>query len=57
MDKLFEEKDRLELKGKDINTQIQDNREYRNPRIGERLIKSFGIEEYGTYFPQEKKIN
>lgn len=53
MDKLFIAQDRLEAKGKDFNSSIQGGREYRNPRICEKLIEAFNIKEYGTNFTKE----
>lgn len=50
MDSLFESKAKQEAKGKDFNTSIQSGREYRNPRIGEKLIEVYNIKEYGTNF-------
>lgn len=53
MDNLFEMKKLLKSKGKDFNKSIQAGREYRNPRIGEKLIEMYGIKEYGTNLPKE----
>lgn len=55
MDGLFEIKAKQEKKGlPDFNTRIQEGREYRNPRICERLVENFKIRQYGTNFPKEK---
>ena len=53
MDMLFDAKLALEKRGKDINASIQGGKEYRNPRIGERLIERYDIKEYGTNLPQD----
>lgn len=53
MDSLFEFKARLEAKGKDFNTSIQSGREYRNPRICEKLIEYWNIRQYGTNLPRD----
>lgn len=47
---LFEAKLKLEEKGKNVNmnASIQGGREYRNPRICEKLIDAYEIKEYGT---------
>jgi hypothetical protein len=51
MDDLFAKKARFESEGKDFNTGIQRGREYRNPRICEKLIEAFDIKQYGTNLP------
>ena len=48
MDVLFASKARFEAEGKDFNSDIQKGREYRNPRICEKLIETLGIKQYGT---------
>lgn len=53
MDDLFEMKNILKQRGKDINMSIQAGREYRNPRIGEKLIEMHGIKQHGTNLPKE----
>lgn len=53
MDRLFQIQERLESRGKDFNSSIQGGREYRNPRICEKLIEAFNIKEYGTNLPKE----
>jgi hypothetical protein len=52
MDDLFAKKALLEADGKDFNTGIQNGREYRNPRICEKLIEAFDIKQYGTNLPK-----
>lgn len=54
MDMLFQVKARNESQGKDWNKQIQSGREYRNPRICERLIEKYHIKEYGTNFSRDQ---
>lgn len=54
MDKLFEFKALHESKNRDFNSSIQGGREYRNPRICEKLIESCKIKQYGTNFPREQ---
>lgn len=54
MDELFEKKSLLETRGKDFNTIIQAGREYRNPRIGEKLIEVYNIKQYGTNLPKDQ---
>lgn len=53
MDYLFEMKKRLETDGKNFNTSIQSLREYRNPRICEKLIEAYNIKQNGTNFSKE----
>lgn len=48
MDSLFEFKAKQDSLGMDFNTQIQSGREYRNPRICEKLIERFNIKQYGS---------
>lgn len=57
MDELFKQKDNLELKGKNINNGIQGGREYRNPRINEKLIELCNIKQYGTNFASAAKTS
>lgn len=54
IDKLFELKTTKEAQGKDFNSSIQSGREYRNPRICEKLIEVFNIKEYGTNFSKDR---
>ena len=51
MDDLFAKKAQVEASGKDFNTCIQSGREYRNPRICEKLIEAFDIKQYETNLP------
>lgn len=51
MDQLFQFKARVEASGRDFNSTIQGGREYRNPRICEKLIETCRIDQYGTNFP------
>lgn len=53
MDTLFAKKAKFDAEGKDFNTGIQGGREYRNPRICEKLIETFDIEQYGTNLPKD----
>lgn len=53
MDRLFDVQAIWEAQGKDFNASIQGGREYRNPRICEKLIEAFRIEQYGTNFSKE----
>lgn len=54
MDSLFELKASLEAQGKDLNTTIQKGREYRNPRICEKLVEAFDIRQYGSNFSRDQ---
>lgn len=54
MDTLFAKARALEARGRDINKEIQKGREYRNPRIGEKLIEMYNIDQYGSNFPKDK---
>lgn len=54
MDSLFEMKTKLEASGRNFNTSIQAGREYRNPRICEKLIETCDIKQYGTNFSPEQ---
>lgn len=54
MDTLFAKAKALQAKGRDINNEIQKGKEYRNPRIGEKLIEMFDIDQYGSNFPKDK---
>lgn len=53
MDRLFRLKKSYEADGKDFNTSIQSGREFRNPRIAEKLIETLRIQQYGTNLPKE----
>lgn len=48
MDKLFEAK--KNLRGSSISDKIEQGREYRNPRIVEKLIENLKIKQYGSNF-------
>lgn len=48
MDSLFEFKAKLEAQGKNFNSYLQGGREFRNPRICERIIEGFNLHQYGT---------
>lgn len=54
MDGLFKVKASWEARGRDINENIQGGREFRNPRILEKLIENCKIKQYGTNFPKDK---
>lgn len=54
MDTLFAKAKALEAKGRDINKEIQKGKEYRNPRIGEKLIEMLNIDQYGSNFKKDK---
>lgn len=54
MDALFEHKARQEARGKDFNAVIQGGREYKNPRICDKLIEACNIKQYGSNFPKDK---
>uniref|UniRef100_A0A6G1S867 SAP30-binding protein n=1 Tax=Aceria tosichella TaxID=561515 RepID=A0A6G1S867_9ACAR len=53
MDDLFARKAKFDSEGKDFNKGIQMGREYRNPRICEKLIEVFDIKQYGTNLPND----
>lgn len=51
MDYLFKTKANYERKGTDFNTIIQKGHEFRNPRICEKLIEKFDIDQWGSNLP------
>lgn len=57
MDRLFDFQAKWESQGKDFNLSIQGGREYRNPRICEKLIQAHGIEQYGSNFRLKEDIH
>lgn len=54
MDGLFDYKARQKAKGKDLNTSIQSGREFRNPRICEKLIELYNIRQYGSNISRDQ---
>lgn len=54
MDQLFSLKAKKEARGEDLNSGIQSKREYRNPRICEKLIESCNIKQYGSNLPKNQ---
>lgn len=54
IDYLFEKKEALKMRNQDFNAYIQAGREYRNPRICEKLIEQFNINQYDTNLPKDQ---